>query len=148
MLSCTNSRRCLFLPHLTYLLRALLRIRLHAVSVIWGVLQGRVIGPSPNSQPGGLRCCISTALSPGTCPAKLNLPGTAVPAGIGSRVTKARKPLHHFKVQHLGRCLFLFAVNSLKQLIEYEQAFILLPYSHYLLLSLLWGPISLKGKRT
>ena len=48
-------------------------------------------------------CCNSSNLSPGTCPARLNLPGTAVPAGIASRVTKARKPPHHDKVQHLGR---------------------------------------------
>ena len=50
------------------------------------------------------RCCSSSDLSPGTCPARLNLPGTAVPADIASRVTKARKPPHHNK---MGR----FAVN-------------------------------------
>ena len=49
------------------------------------------------------RCCNSSDLSPGTCPARLNLPGTAVPADIVSRVTKARKTPHHDRVQHLGR---------------------------------------------
>ena len=47
------------------------------------------------------RCCNSSDLSPGTCPARLNLPGTAVPADIASRVIKARKPPHHDRVQHL-----------------------------------------------
>jgi len=41
--------------------------------------------------------------SPETCLARLNLPGTAVPADIASRVTKVRKLPHHDKVQHLGK---------------------------------------------
>ena len=45
------------------------------------------------------RCCSSSDLSPGTCPARLNLPRTAVPADIASRVTKARKPPHHDEAQ-------------------------------------------------
>ena len=49
------------------------------------------------------RCCSSSDLSPGTCPARLNLPGTAVPVDRASRVTKVRKPSHHDKVQHSGR---------------------------------------------
>ena len=46
------------------------------------------------------RCCNSSDLSPGTCPARLNLLGTVVPADIASRVIKASKPPHHDKVQH------------------------------------------------
>ena len=48
---------------------------------------------------------VLSELSPGTCPARLNLPGTAFPADIDFRVTKTRKPPHHDKVQHLGRAL-------------------------------------------
>jgi len=60
------------------------------------------------------RCYSSSDLSSGTFPARLNLPGTAVPAGIASRVTKARKPPHHFKGAALGEeckkrvCTYLF----------------------------------------
>ena len=58
------------------------------------------------------RCCSSSDLSPGTCPARLNLPGTVVPAGIASRIkAKASKSLHHFKVQHLGRILKNYIVK-------------------------------------
>ena len=41
------------ITYLAYPLRSLLRIRPLAVSIIQTVLQGRVIGPSPNPQPGG-----------------------------------------------------------------------------------------------
>jgi len=57
--------------------------------------------PTPNLVRA--RCWRSSGLSPGTCPVRLNLPGTAVPADVASRVPKAHKPPHHDKVQHFGR---------------------------------------------
>ena len=51
------------------------------------------------------RCCSSSDLSPGTFPARMNLPGTAVPAEIASRVTKAPKPPHHRRCSTKGGVL-------------------------------------------
>ena len=89
--------------HFTYPLRALLRVRL----LFCGFrnvkcFTGKGFWPFAQPPTWGSRCCNSSDLSPGTCPERLNLPGSAVPAGIASRVTKARKSPHHDKVQHLG----------------------------------------------
>ena len=62
------------------------------------------------------RCCNSSDLSPGTCPARLNLPGTAVPADIASRVTKARKPPHH-KTKQNKMCHKVMCTNSYLHLV-------------------------------
>ena len=72
-----------------------------------GCFTGKGYWPFAQSPTWRTRCCNSSDLSPGTCPARLNLPGTAVPADIASRVIKARKPPHHDKVQHLGRRILL-----------------------------------------
>ena len=69
------------------------------------VLQGRVISPWTNPQPGGPGAAISLELEPVTCPSRLNLPGTEAPADIAPRITIAHNPPHHLKAQHLGRDL-------------------------------------------
>ena len=61
-----------------------------------GYFTGKGYWPFAQPPTWRARCCSSSARSPGTCPARLNPPRTAVRAGIASRVTKPRKPPHHF----------------------------------------------------
>ena len=91
-------------PHLTYPLCALLRIR-PQVSRNIRCFTGKGYWPFAQPPTWRARCCNSSDLSPGTCPARLNLPGTTVPADIASRVIKVCKPPHQDKVQHLRRRL-------------------------------------------
>ena len=88
------------LPHhlIIYPHRALWRIRL----LFCGFLNIKCFtgkGYWPFAQPPTwrARCCNSSDLSPGTSPARLNLPGTCSPSWYtsASRVTKACKPPHH-----------------------------------------------------
>lgn len=91
-------------PHLTYPLRSLLCIRPLCGFRNMNCFTGKGYWSFAQPPTWRARCCSSSDLSPGTCLARLNLPGTAIPADIASRVTKARKPPHHNK---MGR----FAVN-------------------------------------
>ena len=71
--------------------------------VIGSVLQERVIGPSPNPQPGGPGAAIRLAFRLEPAQQGWTYQGLQSQLIIASTVTKARKPPHHDKVQHLGR---------------------------------------------
>ena len=50
-----------------------------------------------------LQVLYSSGPSPDTYPARLDLPGTVVPADLASRVIKACKPPYHNKEQHIKK---------------------------------------------
>ena len=73
-------------------------IREFKVSVICYFLQEGVIGPKLNLLPVGTVGYSLSGLYLLTNPARLNLPGTKVPAGIALKVTEPHKLHHHVKV--------------------------------------------------
>ena len=68
------------------------------VSVIRFFLREGVIGPRLNLQPVGTVGYSLSGLYLLTNPARLNLPGTKVPAGIALKVTEPHKLHHRVKV--------------------------------------------------
>ena len=68
-----------------------------------------VAGYQPAAQPPTWRTrgCSSSGLYPLTNPARLDLPGTAVPTGTALRVIEKHKLHHHDKVSAQGKALIL-----------------------------------------
>jgi hypothetical protein len=57
-------------------------------------LQGEVVSPMPNPQPGGPGYLLLSGPSPSTCPAKVALPVANATADIALRIIWPRKPSH------------------------------------------------------
>ena len=126
------------LPYLTYPLRALLRIRPYGFRNRQ-CFTGKGYWSFAQPPTWRARCCNSSDLSPGTWPARLNLPGTAVPADIASRVTKARKPPHHDKVQHLGRSYLFTAAELLLKINRNCKKSQLVEGNHFAVYKMWWN---------